>query len=126
MSTTKEIYLAANGQLQMEVAFAEETAWLFQAQMAVLFDTSTDNIGLHLKNIYKEEELGEAPTTEDFSVVRFEGKRQVKRILRHYNLDAIVSLSYRCKIDHIFQNGIYAHVFHFGIHEQAKSVKNIA
>ena len=95
MSTTKEIYLAANGQLQMEVAFAEETAWLSQAQMAELFGTSADNIGLHLKNIYKEQELGEGSTTEDFSVVRFEGKRQVKRILRHYNLDAIISVGYR-------------------------------
>ena len=95
MSATKEIYLAANGQLQMEVAFAEETAWLSQAQMAELFGTSADNIGLHLKNIYKEKELGEGRTTEDFSVVRFEGKRQVKRVLRHYNLDAIISVGYR-------------------------------
>ena len=75
MITTKEIYLAANGQLQMEIAFAEETSWLSQAQMAELFSASTDNMGLHLKNIYKEQELGEGSTTEDFSVVRFEGRR---------------------------------------------------
>ncbi|WGU69307.1 RhuM family protein [Capnocytophaga canimorsus] len=60
-----------------------------------MFDTSTDNIGLHLKNIFLEEELDEFSTTEDFSVVRQEGKRQVKRTLKHYNLDAILSVGYR-------------------------------
>lgn len=53
------------------------------------FDTSTDNVGLHLKNIYTEAELDEMVTTEDFSVVRQEGKRQVRRRLKHYNLDAV-------------------------------------
>ncbi|WP_311639418.1 virulence RhuM family protein [Rothia aeria] len=66
--------------------------WLSQRQMSVLFDTSSDNVGLHLKNIYAEGELLEEATTEDFSVVRQEGTRQVRRSVRHYNLDAIISV----------------------------------
>jgi len=69
--------------------------WLSQAQMAELFETSSDNISLHLKNIYKEQELNESSTAEDFSVVRQEGARQVRRKLKHYNLDAIISVGYR-------------------------------
>ena len=65
--------------------------------MAELFQTSTDNISLHLKNIYSEGELQETATTEDYSVVRQEGERQVKRKLKHYNLDAIISVGYRVK-----------------------------
>ncbi|CZL70133.1 virulence protein RhuM/Fic/DOC family protein [Legionella pneumophila] len=63
--------------------------------MAELFGTSTDNIGLHLKNIYAEGELSEKATAEDYSVVRLEGKRKVNRTVKHYNLDAIVSAGYR-------------------------------
>ncbi len=80
---------------QVEVRLEGETVWLSQAQMAELFTTSTDNIGLHIKNIYKEQELQESATTEDFSVVRQEGRRQVRRTLKHYNLDAIISVGYR-------------------------------
>ena len=87
------IFDFTNGQVQ--VRLEGETVWLSQAQMAELFGTSSDNISLHLKNIYKEQELQEAATTEDFSVVRQEGKRQVQRQVRHYNLDAIISVGYR-------------------------------
>ena len=69
--------------------------WLTQRQMAALFDTSSDNISLHLKNVYAEAELEEAATTEDFSVVQEEGARRVRRRLKHYNLDAIISVGYR-------------------------------
>ena len=79
----------------VEVRLEGETVWLSQAQMAELFDTSTDNISLHLKNIYRDGELEESATTEDFSVVRQEGARQVRRKLKHYNLDAIISVGYR-------------------------------
>ena len=65
--------------------------------MAQLFDTSTDNISLHLKNIYAEAELEEKTTTEDYSVVRAEGKRQVTWQIKHYNLDAVLSVGYRVK-----------------------------
>ncbi|MEQ6340408.1 MAG: virulence RhuM family protein [Gammaproteobacteria bacterium] len=80
---------------QVEVRLEGETLWVTQSQMGELFGTSTDNISLHLKNIYQDNELGEQATTEDFSVVRQEGARQVKRQLKHYNLDAIISVGYR-------------------------------
>jgi hypothetical protein len=79
----------------VEVRLERDSVWLTQKQMAELFDTSTDNVGLHLKNIYHEEELEEGATAEDYSVVQQEGKRQVRRSLKHYNLDAIVSVGYR-------------------------------
>ncbi|WP_198411306.1 virulence RhuM family protein [Marinimicrobium alkaliphilum] len=89
------IFTTSDGRAQLEVALDRETVWLNQNQMATLFDTSTDNVGLHLKNIYREGELEEASTTEDFSVVRQEGKRQVQRRIKHYSLDAIISVGYR-------------------------------
>lgn len=63
--------------------------------MAELFDTSTDNVGLYLKNVFDEGELVEAATTEDYSVVHTEGRRHVRRRIRHYNRDAIISVGYR-------------------------------
>ena len=79
----------------VEVRLEGEMLWATQGQMAELFDTSADNVGLHLKNVYAEAELDEAATTEYFSVVRQEGKRQVRRRLKHYNLDAVISVGYR-------------------------------
>ena len=85
-----------NGEKEfVSVVFREETFWLTQSGMAELFDCTTDNISLHLKNIYKEEELTPEATTEKFSVVRQEGSRQVRRTLEHYNLDAIIAVGYR-------------------------------
>ena len=95
MNSQIQIYRSEDGQVSLQVSLENETVWLNQPQMAMLFDTSTDNISLHLKNIYAEGELDENLTTEDFSVVRQEGKRQVKRTLKHYNLDAIISVGYR-------------------------------
>ena len=64
------IYQANDGSIQTEVHLQGETVWVNQKQMSELFGTSTDNIGLHLKNIYAEGELSEKATTEDYSVVR--------------------------------------------------------
>jgi len=89
------IYQTEDNQTKLDVRFEGETVWLTQTLMAELFQTSTDNVGLHLKNIYLEGELKEKATTEDYSVVRQEGSRQVKRSLKHYNLDAIISVGYR-------------------------------
>lgn len=89
------IYQTEDGGFQIKVRLESETIWLTQRQMADLFGTSVDNIGLHLKNIYTEGELSEQGTTEDYSVVRLEGNRKVKRKLKHYNLDAIISTGYR-------------------------------
>jgi prophage maintenance system killer protein len=80
---------------EIEVQLEQETVWLTQKQLSLLLDTSTDNISLHLKNIYFEQELSEIATTEDYSVVRKEGKRNVTRTLKHYDLDAIISVGYR-------------------------------
>ena len=73
------IYQPNTDQPAIDVRIEGETVWLSQRQMSVLFDTSSDNVGLHLKNIYAEGELLEEATTEDFSVVRQEGNRQVRR-----------------------------------------------
>jgi hypothetical protein len=80
---------------KVEVRLEGESLWVTQIQMAELFATTSDNVSLHLKNIFQDQELDEKTTTEDFSVVRQEGSRQVKRTLKHYNLDAIISVGYR-------------------------------
>ena len=79
----------------VSVFFCEETFWMTQKAMAELFDCSTDNISLHLKNIFLEEELDEKSTTEFFSVVQKEGNRNVSRNVKCYNLDAIIAVGYR-------------------------------
>ena len=89
------IFETEKRQIEVQLDSQHETLWLSQKQIAELLDTSTDNISLHLKNIYGDNELEESSTTEDFSVVRQEGSRQVKRQLKHYNLDAIISVGYR-------------------------------
>jgi hypothetical protein len=85
------VYEAADGSVRLE----QDTVWLTQRQMAELFESSADNIGLHLKNIFSDNELKETATTEDFSVVQSEGRRSVRRRVKHYNLDAIISVGYR-------------------------------
>ncbi len=79
----------------VNVFFGEETFWMTQKAMAELFDCSTDNISLHLKNIYREEELDEESTTEFFSIVQKEGNRNVSRNVKCYNLDSIIAVGYR-------------------------------
>lgn len=87
------IYEGPSGTIEVRVE--RETVWLTQRQMAELFDSTTDNISLHLKNIFSDNELEELATTEEYSVVQREGGRQVRRNLKHYNLDAIISVGYR-------------------------------
>ena len=82
----------------VQVMYQNETIWCTQKAMAQLFDCSTDNVGLHLKNIYESGELVQVVTTEYFSVVQVEGERQVNRKLKFYNLDAIISFGYRVNI----------------------------
>ena len=94
-SPQSDLVIFETPEQQVEVRLQGETLWASQSQMAELFATSADNIGLHLKNIFADGELEEAATTEDFSVVRQEGKRKVRRNLAHYNLDAIISVGYR-------------------------------
>ncbi|TCK69514.1 virulence RhuM family protein [Lonepinella koalarum] len=97
MQNPIEIYQTKDGQTQVEVQFEQDTVWLSQVQMAKVFDTTSENIVMHLKNIFSEQEVDEFSTTKDFLVVRQEGQRQVKRQIKHYNLDAIISVGYRVK-----------------------------
>jgi len=91
------IYQSADGQASLDVRLEQETVWLSQKQMAELLDKDTDTIGLHIRNIYKEGELEPDATTEESSVVQNEGSRKVRRKLKFYNLDVIISVGYRVK-----------------------------
>ena len=91
------IYQTDDGETQIDVKFEDETVWLTQQQMAVLFQTSRPNIVEHIKHIYEEGELEEGATCRNFRQVRTEGKRQVSRVIPYYNLDMIISLGYRIK-----------------------------
>ena len=89
------IYNTPNESVSVRAVIKDETIWLTQKGMAELFDCSSDNVSLHLKNIYADGELIENATAEDFSVVQKEGSRDIKRISKFYNLDAIISVGYR-------------------------------
>lgn len=89
------LYSIDKEDIKVKVAIKDETIWVTQRGMAELFDCSSDNISLHLKNIYQDGELQENATAEDFSVVQSEGNRQVSRIIKFYNLDAVISVGYR-------------------------------
>lgn len=89
------LYKIEDTNICVSVFFKEETFWMTQKAMAELFDCTTDNISLHLKNIYREEELEEDATIEFFSVVQNEGKRKISRNMKCYNLDAIIAVGYR-------------------------------
>jgi hypothetical protein len=91
------LYQTEDGQTKIEVRLEEETVWLSQAQMVELFQTTKQNISLHIKNIYEEGELEEISTVKDYLTVQTEGKREVQRILKFYNLDVIISVGYRVK-----------------------------
>lgn len=95
MTNQIQIYTSADGKISLNVSFDKETVWLTQNQMAEIFSTTPENIVMHLKNLYQENEIDENLTTKDFLVVRQEGSRQVKRRLKHFNLDAIISVGYR-------------------------------
>jgi hypothetical protein len=91
------IYQNKDGLTKIDVRLENETLWITQQQMADLFQTTKQNVSLHIINIYKEEELQEWATVKDFLTVQHEGKRKVKRALQHYNLDMIISVGYRIK-----------------------------
>lgn len=102
------IYRSAEDEVSISPLLKNETVWLTQKNMAELFDCSSDNISLHLQNIYADGELMENATTEEISVVRQEGDRQVTRKLKFYNLDAIISVGYRVNSRRATQFRIWA------------------
>ena len=81
--------------IRLDVRLENETVWLTQSQMGLLFGCTTRNVRLHLENIYSCGELTQEATRKDFFLVRQEGARQVKRNVTCYNLDAIISVGYR-------------------------------
>lgn len=89
------IYQSEDGKTRVGVLLKGETVWLTQAAMAELFQTTPQNITLHIKSIYAEGELSEAATCKEYLQVQQEGKRQVKRSLKHYNLEVIIAVGYR-------------------------------
>jgi hypothetical protein len=91
------IYKTDDGRSKVDVRLVNETLWMTQSDLAKLFQCSADNISLHLKNIYDEGELSSNATTEEFSVVRKEGNRAVRRDMLFYNLDVVISVGYRIK-----------------------------
>lgn len=108
METPFLLYGGDDEKVHVRVLIHGETLLLPQRLMAELFQTTSDNISLHLKNIFAEGELVEAATAEDFSVVQNEGGRAVRRMLRHYNLDAIIAVGYRVSSRRATQFRIWA------------------
>jgi hypothetical protein len=91
------IYQSEEGKTKIEVRLENDNVWLTQKMMAELFQTTPQNITLHLKNIFKEGELQEDATCKDFLQVQTEGSRKVERKQKFYNLDVVISVGYRIK-----------------------------
>lgn len=91
------LYETEDGRVRVECRFAEDTLWLSQGLMAELFQTTPQNITLHLKALYTEGEIDSAATCKEYLQVRAEGSRQVRRSVRYYNLEAILAVGYRVR-----------------------------
>lgn len=91
------IYQSEDGQTQVDVRLENETVWLTQAQMVDLFQTTKQNVSLHVGNVFKEGELEEKSTVKEYLTVQKEGERKVSRKVKYYNLDVIISVGYRVK-----------------------------
>lgn len=91
------IYQSDNGNTKIDVRLENENVWLTQKMMAELFQTTPQNITIHLKNIFAEAELQEDSTCKDFLQVQLEGSRRVERKQKFYNLDVIIAVGYRIK-----------------------------
>lgn len=103
-----QLYTSADGEVQLEIQLEQDTLWMTQAQIADLFQVKPQNITMHLKNIFSEHELVEKATCKDFLQVQMEGKREVKRKRKAYNLDAILSVGYRVNSKRATQFRIWA------------------
>ena len=91
------IYQTEDGQTQIDVRLENETVWLTQAQMVELFQTTKQNVSLHVGNVFKEGELVQEATVKEYLTVQNEGNRKVTRKVKYYNLDVIISVGYRVK-----------------------------
>lgn len=90
MENQIEIYQSSDGQTQIEVTFEQDTVWLTLKMMADLFESTVPNINMHIKNVFEDQELLEEATIKEFLIVQIEGKREVKRTQKFYNLDVIL------------------------------------
>ena len=91
------IYQTEDGQTQIDVRLENDTVWLTQAQMVELFQTTKQNVSLHVSNVFKEGELEQESTVKEYLTVQQEGRRAVSRQVKYYNLDVIISVGYRVK-----------------------------
>lgn len=99
------LYTAPSGEVRVDVLLQDETVWLSQKSMSLLFDCSTDNVSLHLKNVFESSELEENSVTEVFSATASDGKTYK---VKHYSLDAIISVGYRVNSTKATQFRIWA------------------
>ena len=93
------LYTDENGKTNISVRFADEDVWVTAVQLAEIYNTTRQNIGQHIENIYKDEELPREATIKKFFIVQKEGNREVKREIDHYNLDIIIAVGYRVQSD---------------------------
>src|SRR3954447_12608445 len=91
------LYQTEDGRTRVQCRFDDGTIWLTQAQIAELFQTTPQNVTLHLKAIFAEGELSQGATCKDYLQVRVEGRREVTRRLRHYRLEAILAVGFRVR-----------------------------
>lgn len=91
------IYQSPDGKTRIDVALSDETVWLSQAQMSDLFQTTKQNVSLHVKNIFEEKELERKGTVKEYLTVQKEGTREVQRMIEMYSLDVIISVGYRVR-----------------------------
>jgi hypothetical protein len=91
------LYKTPEGETEIDVKLKQETVWLNQTQMVLLFNSTKQNISLHVNNVFKEGELARNLTVKKYLTVQKEGKRTVTREIEHYNLDVIISVGYRVK-----------------------------
>jgi predicted transcriptional regulator len=89
------LYQASNGSIEFRGDFSQETIWATQAQIAEVFGVTSQNVTMHIRNIYREGELEESATCKKFLQVQIEGNRSVKRQIKEYNLDVIIAVGYR-------------------------------
>jgi len=120
------IYKTEDGRTKIDVRFEHETVWLTQNALAELFQTTKNNISMHVKNIFSEGELERISTVKDFLTVQKEGNREVSRGVEYYNLDLIISVGYRVKsnIATAFRQWATAHLREFIVKEQELPVLN--
>ncbi len=102
------IYQTSDGKTQLDVKLDNETVWLSQTQLIDLFQSTKQNISLHINNVFKEGELDKKATVKEYLTVRQEGERTVKRNIEHYSLDIIISVGYRVKSQRGTQFRIWA------------------